>query len=521
MRIIETSKFKKKKEIRTDETVKIDLKEIRTLDESYKKQLKEAAFRAGMASKMIDKIASILTRKTGFKIGISSIAVPMKIEGRTYDTYFGYVNPNRAFRMNFLVGKSDLLESIDFYDSNTDDYPSTRVDLNGFNIVQVMDQIADYITGEFERYNESVKNKKNSLREDRLTLKDMATQWLSENPNYVSDIQSSKFNYEKMTGTFLDYIALTFNSRKGKMTAGALQWNIQAVLADNPSFGVNSKSVPAISVSVASSNEVVLPTKELQDLWNSVQNISPKQIMQTLEDDTRRIAQGDKLLPGLLVYGKPGTGKTQTIRRVLKEEGIKPIVIDEKLTAYSRVLWALYEYRTNQIIIIDDNDSIFDSEDNVNLLKKVLDMKPVRRVEINQPVKIFGTNNVVEESFDFDSKLIFISNKVQMDSAIKSRLSGVMHEINFTKEEMLELIKENLYNLYSDISTITDKMREDVYEFVEAIMPGVNDIDYRAFNFCLTYCHAANQAGAPDRVWKERSLRLLKDYGREAKRKKF
>ena len=83
------------------------------------------------------------------------------------------------------------------------------------------------------------------------------------------------------------------------------------------------------------------------------------------------------------------------------------------------------------------------------------------------------------------------------------------------------LIKENLYSLYSDISTITDKMREDVYEFVEAIMPGVNDIDYRAFNFCLTYCRAANQAGAPDRVGKERSIRLLKDYGREAKRKKF
>lgn len=516
MRIVETSKFKKKEEM-----VKIDLKEIRALDESYKKQLKEASFRAGMASKMIDKIASILTKRTGFKIGISSIAVPMKIEGKTYDTYFGYVNPNRAFRMNFLVGKSDLLESIDFYDSNTDEYPSTRVDLNGFNIVQVMDQIADYITGEFERYSESVKNEKSPLREDRLTLKYMATQWLSENPNYVSDIQSSRFDYGKMTGTFLDYIASTFNSRKGRITAGALQWNIQLALADNPSFGVNSKTVPAISVSAAPSDEVVLPTKELQDLWDAVQNISPKQIMQNLEDDARRVAQGDKLLPGLLVYGKPGTGKTQTIRRVLKEEGVKPIVIDEKLTAYSRLLWALYEYRTNQIIIIDDNDSVFDNEDNVNLLKKVLDMKPVRRVEINQPVKIIGTSNVVSESFDFESKLIFLSNKVQMDSAIKSRLSGVMHEINFNKEEMLELIKENLYNLYSDIPTITDKMREEVYDFVEAIMPGVNDLDYRAFNFCLTYCHAANQAGAPDRVWKERSIILLKDYGREVKRKKF
>jgi hypothetical protein len=518
MKIVDISKFKKDLPKVKE---KIDLISIKRFDEDYKKRLKEAAFRAGMASKMIDKIASILSKRTGFKIGISSIAIPMKIEGKTYDTYFGYISPNRAFRLNFLKGKSDLLESIDFYDSNTDDYPTERLDLNGFNIVQVIDQVADYITGEFERYDESVKVKKTALKEARLSLKDMATQWLTDNPNYLKDIQSSRFDYDKMTRPFLDYIGVTFNSRKGKITAGALQWNVQQAVSENPQFGVNPSTVPSISVSPASSNEVILPTKELQEIWDSVQDISPKQIMQTLEDDTRRIAQGDKLLPGLLVYGKPGTGKTQTIREVLKEEGIKPVIIDEKLSAYSRVLWALYEYRTNEVIIIDDNDSIFDNEDNVNLLKKVLDMKPVRRVEINQPVKIFGSQNVVDESFDFDSKLIFISNKVQMDSAIKSRLSGVMHEINFTKEEMLELIKENLFNLYKDISSITDQMRKDVYDFVEAIMPGVNDIDYRAFNFCLTYCHAARQAGSPDRVWQERSMRLLKDYGREAKRKKF
>jgi hypothetical protein len=517
MKIVETSKFKKE-EVKIEEKKKIDLKEIRAFDESYKKQLREAAFRAGMASKMIDKIASILSKKTGFKIGISSIAIPMKIEGRTYDTYFGYMNPDRAFRLNFLVGKSDLLESIDFYDSNTDLHPSVTVDLNGFNIVQVMDQIADYMTGEFERYNESFKNKKSSLREDRLTLKDMAAQWLSENPAYVSDIQSSKFDYNKMTGVFLTYIATTFNSRKGKMTPGALQWNIQAVLSDNPSFGVNPKTVPAISVSLASTNEVVLPTKELQDLWNSIQNISPKKIMQNLEDDTRRIAQGDKLLPGLLVYGKPGTGKTQTIMRVLKEEGVKPVIIDEKLTSYGRVLLAVNTFRTGEIIIIDDNDSIFENEANVNLLKKVLDMKPVRRVEISAPVKVRETGDVIDESFDFDSKIIFISNKVEIDAAIKSRLSGVMHEINFTKEEMLELIKENLYGLYSDIPTVTDEMRSDVYDFVEAIMPGVSDIDYRAFNFCLSYCHTARLAGSSDRVWKERAMYLLKNYNKEVRR---
>lgn len=512
-------KFSEKRLNKEDK--KIDLTEIKKLDEKYRKELREAAFRKGMASKMVGLISSVLSKRTGFKIGISTVAIETVIGSGTYDTYFGYIAPQRAFRLNFLKGRNESLSSIDFYNSNTDLIPSIRLDLNGFNIVQVIDQVADYITGEYDRYDEDFSNKRMTFNERRLGVRDMVHEWLVNNPSHINDIKNDRFDYEKFAPVVLNYMKVTYGSGKNRFSSGALKRNVFEISMENKGLGLNSKAIPVISVDNVTTNEFTPPTKELQEIWDAAMNVTPKQIMETLEEDTRRIARGDKLLPGLLVYGKPGTGKTQTITDVLKDEGVKPVIIDEKLTAYSRLLWALYDNRTNQILIIDDNDSIFDNEQNVDLLKKVLDMKPVRRIELSQPVKIFGSDNTIEGSFDFDSKMIFISNRIKMDNAIKSRLSGVMHELNFTKEEMLDLIKGNLYNLYKDIPSITDDMREDVFDFVESILPGISDIDYRAFNFCITYCQSARLSGQSERVWKERSVRLLREYGKDVKGKRY
>ncbi len=145
-------------------------------------------------------------------------------------------------------------------------------------------------------------------------------------------------------------------------------------------------------------------------------------------------------------------------------------------------------------------------------------MKPVRTINIANPIKVYQTDIVIDEDFDFESKIIFISNLTKMNPALESRLRGVSHAINFTKKEMLELIKNSLYNMYAEIPEITNDMRDVVFEFATQAIDAFNDMDYRSFNYLLTFKLAADQAGQPDSVWQKRAFRMLKDYGPEFKK---
>lgn len=496
------------------------------LNEAKIRQMKEAAFRAGKAAGMIEKVARILSRRVNVNIAVSTVPEQFMDEDGNFEGFFGFIGSSRGIRFNFLKGHSDVFDSVDIYENSTEIQPTYRVDLNGYNIVQVIDQIADVITGEYERYDESRSTSRFLLGKTKLDektkLKDMVTAWLEANTGYLREIGDGTFDYKGHVGEFLDFIRDEFDSKKSDMSPGALQKNVRRSLEDNDDFGVNPQNVASVSVKSGPDPEPVLDP-DIQAVWDRVQNIPPKRVMELLENDTRLIAKGDPMIPGLLVYGKPGTGKTQTVEEVLEEEGVKPVVIDDKLTSYTKFVTTMYEYKQDEIILIDDNDSIFDTEENVNLLKKLLDMKPVRKVRVSQKVKVPGDDSTViekGEEFEFTSKLIFVSNKTTMDTAIQSRLSGVMHEINFSKDEMLEIIKENLNNLYADVPSITDAMREEVYDFVERSMPVVNEIDYRAFNYCLQYRDSAEkQDGDPD--WQGRSMSLLMNYMKKHAKKKF
>jgi hypothetical protein len=489
---------------------------MRIMKNFKEEKLNEASFRAGKASKMIGNIERVLTRRVGTLVAISEVPELYTNNKGTFEGYFGIVGGTKGIRLNFIKSKNDFLKSIDIYNNYLDNKPFLNIDLNGFNIVQVINQIVDVLSGEFERYDEAHTKRRTRIKEKRLSLKDMSAQWLLDNPNYVSDLDKEKFDYEKMVPVFLNYIHTKFNSSKKNITAGALQWNVKEALKDSSfGFNINPKKIASVSVQKPQAVDVSVLSPTLQKLWDEVVNITPKQIMDNLELDVRRIAQDDPLIPGLLIYGKPGTGKTQTVTDVLKEEGIKPVFVDEKVSAYTKFMNIIYQFKTDEVIVFDDNDSVFKDADIIGVLKSVLDMKPVRTINIINPIKVANSDIVIDESFEFDSKVIFLSNLVKMDSAIQSRLGGVMHEINFSKEEMLQLIKENLKGLYAEISTVTDAMRSKVYDFVEEIMPIVNDIDYRAFNYCLSFCHATEKAGLADSAWKKKSMRFLANYKKE------
>jgi len=493
--------------------VKFIKKDFNHKKELQKMKIQEAQFKAGSAYVVAEKTANVISRRLNVPIGVSPIPEIFSSKYGKFKGFIGFMG-DRAIRFNFLLSKGDIFHSIDVYDSIEETTPSININLQGYNIVQVINQIVDVLTGEYHRWEESSNWNKDKL-EERVTLLDMTISWLEDNPAYLQQIQNETFSYQNMIPVFLSYIRDKYGSAKSKITIGALQYNIKEALKEG-NFGVNAGNVPSISVQKGVANEKIALDPDLQTLYNEAVNPPPKQILDEMEEDVRLIAQGSPVKPGLLIYGKPGTGKTQTVERVLKEEGVKPKKFDTPLTGYTGFLNALFQNKSGEVLLFDDNDSLFKDEQNINMLKKVLDMKPVRHINISKPTKVHGTKIVIDENFEFDSKIIFISNQTKMQPALLSRLAGVTYAINFSKEEMLELIKDSLYDMYAEIPDITDVMREEVFEFCEKALPAFNDIDYRAFNYVLTFRLASEKAGGGDN-WKKRAFRMLKDYKKELK----
>jgi len=479
--------------------------DIKELEDHF--MLQEASFRKGKSLFVAQKAAAVISRRVGIPIGISPIPEMFTDAYGKFQSYFGFMGTG-AIRFNFMITGSEVLQSIDLYSEEDSLTPDQNIDLNGFNIVQTIDQVVDIITGEYLRYEEST-NRSGKLHE-AVKITDMLMAWFDDNPQDVQDLKDGRYDYHSKAITITTFFQTKYRSGK-TLNAGKLTYYVKE-LSKNGKIQVNTASVPGVTVQVGTPVTATLKDPALQAIYEASFKTGPVIIMENIEADVRLLAQGSKVLPGLLLHGKPGTGKTETVERVLKEEGVKPVKVDQKMGGYTGFINALYQNRKDEIVIFDDNDSVFKDEAMVNLLKKVLDMKPVRRISVINPIKVYGTDIVIDEDFDFESKIIFISNLLTLNSAIEQRLKGVTYTLNWTKEESLALIKDSLYNMYAEITEITDSMRDDVFEFATAALPALSEMDYRSFNYILIFRLAAHEAGRPDSAWQTRAFQMLREY---------
>lgn len=120
----------------------------------------------------------------------------------------------------------------------------------------------------------------------------------------------------------------------------------------------------------------------------------------------------------MITSGAPGIGKTYTINRLLEHAENKGQIEFKKVSGYmtaTMLYQLLWENRkSNQIIMIDDCDAIFYSDDAANLLKAALDTGDTRVVSY----KVSGMGDDEEEGADgeipsefiYEGRMIFVTN---------------------------------------------------------------------------------------------------------------
>lgn len=161
---------------------------------------------------------------------------------------------------------------------------------------------------------------------------------------------------------------------------------------------------------------------------------------------------GMKKLPGMIIVGKGGLGKTYTVMETLKSLGMLDqehyiYLQGAKLTTVE--FYALLYNNQDKLIIFDDSDSVVQDGDRINMLKSALDSGGGPRIVSYLSPAV--TQRDMPQSFDFQGQIIFISNYAlkDFDQPLISRSVAV--DLSMTRKEVFERMQ-----------SIIDKMSDNV-----------------------------------------------------------
>lgn len=115
-------------------------------------------------------------------------------------------------------------------------------------------------------------------------------------------------------------------------------------------------------------------------------------------------AAKDSQLGFVVVVGRPGVGKTNTLR---KEINVDAFTIESVTTPFG-LYTAAWEHRDASIIILDDVDSIISTPSGVNLLKMVCQTDPVKRISWNTTA---ADKAGIPRSFESRARVLLIANE--------------------------------------------------------------------------------------------------------------
>lgn len=114
----------------------------------------------------------------------------------------------------------------------------------------------------------------------------------------------------------------------------------------------------------------------------------------------------------VILSGPPGVGKSFGVTRKLEQSGCN-FVFASGRSAATGLYKLLYDNRfSNCVIVLDDIDSVFESIDSLNILKKACDRSHIRKISWLTETKFFSEEDGAEipKSFEFEGSIVFITN---------------------------------------------------------------------------------------------------------------
>ena len=229
----------------------------------------------------------------------------------------------------------------------------------------------------------------------------------------------------------------------------------------------------------------------------------PEMVWKEMQQYIKMVIKG--INPSCILAGAPGVGKTYRVKQQLRAagytEGKNLWTIKGKCTPRQLYL-ALYNFKSKgDIILIDDADGLVGPkapEDVINILKAALDSTSDdegRLVSYNVSGDIRDDDGTpIAKRFYYNGGIIVITNwnVGALDTALKGR--SYVHDINFTLEDVLEIIEGLLPSLSKEKLSMESKMKAlDFLKEIADQYEGKIEISIRTFNICANIFESADE----------------------------
>ena len=199
-----------------------------------------------------------------------------------------------------------------------------------------------------------------------------------------------------------------------------------------------------------------------------------------LDDMTQ--ASIDGVVRGMVVTGPPGVGKSFGVEAVLEKNSLFDKLAGNKLrfdvikgaSSAIGLYKVLYQNADkNNVLVLDDCDTVLYDETSLNLLKAALDSSKKRKITWNTDSALLRREGI-PDSFEFKGSVIFITN-LKFDKVrgkIKDHLDAIMsrcHYLDLTMDTMREkvlrckqIVSDGMLNEYQ----FTQEEEDDLMDFM-------------------------------------------------------
>lgn len=165
-------------------------------------------------------------------------------------------------------------------------------------------------------------------------------------------------------------------------------------------------------------------------------------------------------IKSLIVSGAPGCGKTYTLEAALNDAANQGKINYQSIKGSMSAIGlyrALFECsQENDVLVIDDCDSIFGDIDALNLLKAALDTGKTRRVHWNKESRVLNEEGI-PRSYEFKGSVVFVTNvdfarEIEKDSKMSAHYTALLSRSLYldlrihTKREVLVRISQVVYS---------------------------------------------------------------------------
>lgn len=227
----------------------------------------------------------------------------------------------------------------------------------------------------------------------------------------------------------------------------------------------------------------------------------------------------DGIKPLTVICGAPGVGKTFRVKKHIRKAGKVMSKGPYKLTGEDwymskgsetkvSLYCKLFQYKDKgDIFLLDDCDKVLKDEDAINLIKAATDSDDERIIAYgtSRPPEMPDTliemhpewaEQCIQDnkgkyyyppSFEYNGSMIILTNMThgQLDTAIRNR--GLLCNLDFTIEEMLDIIRE--LSPFVKPEVLTPESKEKAIEFLIKMNENGEDvqISIRSFETCAGF----------------------------------